>query len=899
MREPLDELRQLLGADHVTTRTIDRLAFAHDASLYRLVPQAVVRPIDTEAVRRLFRWCSEHNVHCTFRTAGTSLSGQAVTSGILVDLSRGWQHVEILDNAERVRMQPGITGARVNAMLHRHGRKLGPDPASLIAAMIGGIVANNASGMCCGTAQNSYHTLDAMSYVLADGTRIDTARDDADECLRLARPDIHTGVAQLRDEIRADATLVALIRRKYAIKNTIGYGLNAFLDEEKPARIIARLLVGSEGTLGFIEHVTLRTVSDAERKWTGLLLYDTLEEACNDVERWRLLGAAAVELMDDASLRSFAYLPATPDEYRIDRKGAAALLVEFHDTEPPAIDGVRWTCLASEQAMLWKLRKGLMPTVGAMRAAGTTMINEDIAAPPEHLAALVRDVQSAFVEFDYSDGLVFGHAKDGNIHFVVCQSFDTDADVQRYEAFMERIAEIVVDRYQGSLKAEHGTGRNMAPFVEREWGTVAYDIMVRIKKLLDPLNILNPDVLINADPRAHVRNLKPVPVLSGDGADIIDKCIECGFCEHVCPTRASTLTPRGRIVVERERVLAGNDRQLLRELTEQSRYDSIGSCAVDGICATVCPVGIDTGAFVKQRRRRARTSTASLARLVARNMHVMRSLSRMMLRLRASAVAPGAHLITGLAVPAPAVATKPTDFEILYVPTCVSRTFAHGHSPRSLQEMIADLASLAGLRVRVLTDSRGCCGQPLSSQGYTDAAAESSRILLDDITRSLGGHKVPVLIDASTCSAALCSGAAERGINVLDQVGFIEQVLSRIDVPRSDQPLVIHAGCGAAKQGTTDRLILLARKLSFSVIVPPSATCCGMGGTHGLQHPNIVVAATATERSEIHAHPDFTSSAVGISVNTLCESALSTTMGIPFKGLVEVVWERVAELQSY
>lgn len=899
MREPLDELRQLLGAEHVTTRTIDRLAFAHDASLYRLVPQAVVRPVDTDSVRRLLCWCSEHRVHCTFRTAGTSLSGQAVTSGILVDLSRGWQGVEVLDNAERVRMQPGITGARVNAMLHRYGRKLGPDPASLIAAMIGGIVANNASGMCCGTAQNSYHTLDAMSYMLADGTRIDTSREDADDELRRARPDVHGAVVCLRDEIRADASLVALIRRKYAIKNTIGYSLNAFLDEDMPSRIIARLLVGSEGTLGFIETVTLRTVPDAARKWTGLLLYDTLEEACYDVERWRFLGAAAVELMDDASLRSFAYLPTTPDEYRIDRKGAAALLVEFHDAEPPAIDGVRWTSLAGEQAVLWKLRKGLMPTVGAMRGAGTTMINEDIAVPPEHLAALVRDVQSAFVEFDYADGLVFGHAKDGNIHFVVCQSFDTEADVLRYEAFMERIAEIVVDRYQGSLKAEHGTGRNMAPFVEREWGTVAYDIMVRIKKMLDPLNILNPDVLINADPRAHVKNLKPVPVLSGDGADIIDKCIECGFCEHVCPTRASTLTPRGRIVVERERVLARNDRKLLRELTEQSRYDSIGSCAVDGICATVCPVGIDTGAFVKQRRRRQRRSTKSLAIILAGNMHIVRAGARMMLRLGAMTILPGADLVRSLDAGSALASKKRTEFDLIYVPTCVSATMMHGSSSGSMQQMILDLADAAGLRVRVLADSTGCCGQPLSSQGYTDAAAESSRILLDDITRSLGDRTVPVLLDASTCSAALRSGASECGINVLDQVGFIEQVLSRIDVPRNDQPLIIHAGCGAAKQGTTERLIFLARKLSSTVIVPPSATCCGMGGSHGLQHPNIVVAATAAERSEIHSHPDFSASAVGISLNTLCESALSASIGVPFKGLVEAVWERVTEVRRY
>ena len=899
MREPLDELRQLLGADHISTRTIDRLAYAHDASLYRLVPQAIVRPVDTDAVRALFRWCSEHHLHCTFRTAGTSLSGQAVTSGILADLSRGWQRVDILDDAQRVRMQPGITGARVNAMLHRHGRKLGPDPASLIAAMIGGIVANNASGMCCGTAQNSYHTLDSMSYVLADGTIIDTAREDADERLRMTRPDLHSAVVRLRDEIRTDAALVGLIRRKYKIKNTIGYSLNAFLDEDQPARIIARLLVGSEGTLGFIEHVTLRTVPDAAKKWTGLHLYDTLEEACHDVERWRSLGAAAVELMDDASLRSFAHLPTTPDEYRIDRKGAAALLVEFHDVVPPACDGVRWTSQAREQAVLWKLRKGLMPTVGAMRSAGTTMINEDIAAPPEHLASLVRDVQSAFAEFGYEDGLVFGHAKDGNIHFVVCQSFDTDADVQRYEAFMERIAEIVVDRYQGSLKAEHGTGRNMAPFVEREWGTVAYDVMVRIKKLLDPLNILNPDVLINADPRAHVKHLKPVPVLSGDGAEIIDKCIECGFCEHVCPTRGVTLTPRGRIVVQRERVMASHDPQLLAELNKEARFDVTDSCAVDGMCATVCPVGIDTGAFVKQRRRRQRRSTQALARMVAGNMHLARLGARTMMRLRALTILPGANLVRSLRAAEPTVSNRLDEFDLIYVPTCVSAAVRHGASSRSMQQMILDLAEVAGLRIRVLADSTGCCGQPLSSQGYPDAAATSQERLLKDIKQLLGTRPVPVLLDTTTCAAAIAEQARKDGLEIIDQVGFAELVLSRCSIVPSSRPLVVHAGCGAAKQGNADRLITLAHRLSSSVIVPPSAACCGMGGSHGLQHPLVVASATSAECEEIHAHPDFRSDATGVSLNTLCESALSSTSGVPFTGLVEVVWERVTEVLSY
>jgi len=898
MQEPLDELQRSLGAS-LSRRTIDRYAYAHDASLYRLVPQAVVRPKTVDEILTLLQWCGRHAQHCTFRTGGTSLSGQAVTNGLLVDLSRGWQNVEILDAGARVRMQPGITGARVNAMLHRYGRKLGPDPASVMAAMIGGIVANNASGMCCGTAQNSYHTLESMAYVLADGTRIDTASADADRQLQIQSPMIHAAVAQLRDEIRADEELSALIRRKYRIKNTIGYSLNAFLDEDEPARVLARLLVGSEGTLGFIEHVTLNTVADARLKWTTLIVFDSLDGACASVESWRAFGAAAIELMDDASLRSFADLPTTPDEYRIDRTGAAALLVEFHDAEPPAIEGITWRTDPKQQATLWKLRKGLMPTVGAMRKAGQTMINEDIAVPPEHLANLVRDVQAAFVEFSYSDGIVFGHAKDGNIHFVVCQDFSTPSEIDRYAAFMERIAEIVVDRYAGSLKAEHGTGRNMAPFVEKEWGTRAYEIMQRIKSVLDPSGILNPGVIINADPLAHVRDIKPVPPLDADLGAVADRCIECGFCEHVCPTRQITLTPRQRIVIEREMTMSENPKVVRRELAEQARFDVDGSCAVDGFCATVCPVGIDTGAMVKVRRRSSRRIASTVARVAARNMHRMRSLSRLMLRMRSISMMPGAHLLKGLSAAAQVRPMTSTDAELVYIPTCVSRTFGHAASKHSLPEMITELAAAAGLRIRVMTDSRGCCGQPLSSQGFTDAAAESAHLLLNDVARLCGDQNVPVLLDASTCSAALRTIALERGIDIIDQVGFVEMVMTRLDIPRKDQPLVIHAGCGAAKQGSADRLIAIANKLSSTVIVPPSATCCGMGGTHGLLHPEVVVAATTAQRTEIHSDPRVAANAIGISLNTLCESALSNQIGIPYRGLVEIVWERVTEVRSY
>ncbi|MBK6761104.1 MAG: FAD-binding oxidoreductase [Ignavibacteria bacterium] len=869
----MTELRNLIGDDRVSTQLIDRLAFAHDASLYRLVPQAVVRPASVEHIQQLLAWCIRTSSHLTFRAAGTSLSGQAVTDGILVDLSRDWTSVTVLDDGRRVRMQPGITGARVNAHLRTHGRKLGPDPASIIAAMIGGIIANNASGMCCGTAQNSYNTLSSMTYVLANGVTIDTAHSDADRHLQERAPSIHQGIATLRDDVRADEGLVATIRRKYAIKNTIGYSLNAFLDEDEPARIIARLMIGSEGTLGFISDVTLNTIADATTKWTAMIVYDSVDEACATVPFWRDAGAAAVEIMDDASLRSFAQLTTTPDHLRITTPGASALLVEFHDVEPPSTaSSVSWTTDPREQAILWRLRKGLMPSIGAMRSQGATMINEDIAVPPHHLASLVKDVRASFAEFGYDEGIIFGHAKDGNIHFIVNQSFESSAEVDRYERFMDRIAEIVVDRYAGSLKAEHGTGRNMSPYVEREWGSAAYAVMYRVKELLDPHAILNPDVVLCRDVHAHVKNIKSVPSIGREST--ANLCIECGFCEHVCPSRGLTLTPRQRIVLQRERVINAKNRAMVAEIDRSFAYSGIETCAADSMCSVVCPVGIDTGALIKDMRADS-TSRGSriLASVMSKNMRLVNSVARV-----------GSSVIRRYGRPHRAASNTLDRPDAIYVQTCPSKTLGAGRDGMSLDEVVLSLAQRAGLRLTVIDSDAYCCGQPYASKGFHDAAHETSSALINHLLSLTSGSAIPVIIDTSTCAAALVGEATQHGLHIIDQVGFAELVMKGLTITSRVNRVVVHPGCGVEKLRSTETFMNVVRSCAQEVVVPPSAGCCGMGGDRGVMYPELVESALRSEKNEIPTGVDL-----GVSCNVLCEGALTRQTGIPYMSLLHLV----------
>jgi D-lactate dehydrogenase len=262
-----------------STKAIDRHAAAHDASHYLLVPAEVARPGTAQEVADLLVSARDRGLPVTFRSGGTSLSGQAVTAGVLADTRHAFRTADVLDGGARVRVQPGMTVRQVNARLARHGRKLGPDPASEIACTIGGVVANNSSGMACGIEQNTYRTLESLVVVLPSGTVLDTSLADADERLRAAEPELHAGLLALRDRVRADPASVATVERFFAMKNTMGYGINAFLDFDAAVDILTHLIVGSEGTLGFVAEAVFRTVRLHPAATTALAVFATLREA--------------------------------------------------------------------------------------------------------------------------------------------------------------------------------------------------------------------------------------------------------------------------------------------------------------------------------------------------------------------------------------------------------------------------------------------------------------------------------------------------------------------------------------------------------------------------------------------------------------------------------------------
>jgi D-lactate dehydrogenase len=866
-------LAHAIDPARVLTRLIDRIAWASDASVYRMVPRAVVLARGVEEIQKLLLFSRQHRIPLTFRAAGTSLSGQAVTDGILVEVARHWRDARVEAGGRQVRVQPGMIGGHVNRMLAPYRARIGPDPASIQACMMGGILANNSSGMCCGVAQNAYHTLRSLTFVLPSGTLIDTADSAAADTLRAREPVLAEGLTQLRAEIHANPALCQRIRSKYLIKNTIGYSLNAFLDYERPVDIFRHLLIGSEGTLGFIAEAVLDTVPDLPVKYTGLLLFHDLHAACAAIVPLRDAGARALELVDRAALRSVEDQAGCPASLKSLPVGAAAILAEFQcadeahrrELEENALraagelqlfEAPSFTHQAAEQAALWKIRAGMFPSVGAVRRSGTSVIIEDVVFPVHHLAAATIELQHLFTKHGYDNAIIFGHAKDGNLHFVITQSFADQKSVDQYARLMDEVVRLVVERYDGSLKGEHGTGRNMAPYVETEWGAEAYRVMKRVKELADPENLLNPGVIINADRLAHLRDLKTMPAVEEE----VDKCIECGFCEVRCPSRDLTLTPRQRIVVRRE---MARSRKAAAELDADFPYMALDTCAVDGLCATACPVGIDTGALTKRLRRERHSAWAHrVARFLAGHFGMVERAARLALQI-------GHGWAKDL--PRAARARRPrTDragAEAVYFPACISRVLGRLRNEpddMSLIEVFVELASRAGVPIFIPPDVSGtCCGVPFSSKGYDRAHRLAVNRTIERFWQWSERGRLPIIVDASPCTYGLLTCRPHLTLQnqrhfdqmqILDSVRFARhRLFSRLTVTRPVDAVALHPVCSLIKMGLTPDLEAIASACSRQVTVPPGAGCCGFAGDRGYLFPELTESAMRQEAAEVRA----------------------------------------------
>lgn len=922
------QLIETIDAGRIYHDPLNTLAFGTDASFYRLIPKIVVKAKNEQEVALILQETSKLLIPVTFRAAGTSLSGQAISDSVLIVAGNHWKKYQITDGGLKIKLQPGLTGGRVNALLAPYGRKIGPDPASVNAAMIGGIAANNASGMCCGTAENSYKTLGSMRIIFADGTLLDTSDPISKEQFRKTHTQMTGDIAEMGAMVKANKPLADRIAHKFKMKNTTGYSLNALIDYSDPFDIIEHLMIGSEGTLGFIAEISYKTVTEHPFRASSLMIFPNITEACNAVSLLKSAPVSAVELIDRAGLRSVENQEGMPEHLKALSSNACAILVETRAMQKKELEQqisailaliqaipseipVQFTSVPSEYDQLWKIRKGLFPSVGAMRKTGTTVIIEDVAFPVMRLAEATLDLQRLFKKWSYNEAVIFGHALEGNLHFVFTQDFSSQQEIDRYRQFMADVTELVIVKYDGSLKAEHGTGRNMAPFVALEWGEEAYRLMKQIKRIFDPRNLLNPGVILNDDPEAHLKNLKPIP----EANEKIDKCIECGFCEPACVSAELTLTPRQRIVAYREisrLTKTGHEPHILASLTKLFKYGGNETCATDGLCAASCPVKIDTGKLIKILRTEEIGSGQKRAVWIADRMAGITAAARVALSLVGffhsilgtslmKFISGALRKVSGNRIPLwnaymPLGAGKIVDRPLLttsqgrkvvYFPSCINRAMGVSKEYRNekqLSETMVELLHKGGYEIIYPENlNQLCCGMAFSSKGYSEAGTKKSKELEAALIKASENGKYPVVCDMSPCLFTMKENMGQE-LNLLEPVEFIiDYLLPYLEIVPINEVITVFPVCSMKKMGLEEKLIELAKKCAAKVIVPET-NCCGFAGDRGFSFPELNKHGLSDLKNQLGQGIKN-----GYSTSRTCEIGLSLHSGISHQSIVYLI----------
>lgn len=917
----INELRRILPGKQLYTDVLRRLAWGTDGSFYRLIPRAVVRSSSEQEVSRVLRAASLSGTPVTFRAAGTSLSGQAVSDSVLLVAGKNWEGMSYDEADKTVTLQPGVVGAEVNRFLSRFGRHFGPDPASIGSCMVGGIVANNASGMSCGVLYNSDRMLTGARIILADGTIVDTLSQESREAFAASHPEILKGLTELRERVLSEPALKRLIEYKYSIKNVTGLNLLPLVTCSDPFDILAHLMVGSEGTLGFLSLVRMKTLPLAPYKASAMIYFPSIRSAAEAVVAIPEGVVSAAELLDRRSLLSVNDPMATgadttavlaevqgsdPDELHARAAAVSKALgpfgVKVEFSEDPAVCGGYWS-----------IRSGIFPTVGAMRKEGTTCLIEDVAFHLEDLPSATEDLSALLDSYGYTDSCIYGHALAGNFHFIINQSFGSKAETDRYAAMIRDVAELVVGKYHGSLKAEHGTGRNMAPFVEYEWGSAAFGIMKEIKALLDPRGILNPGVIFNDDPECFVKNIKALPPLAPDGPDAyktIDKCIECGFCEVNCTSCGFTLSSRTRIAVRREMARLrsdGSDPEMLAMLQKQYKYYGDETCAADGLCSLSCPMGINVADLTHLIREEAATPAArkvggfvadhfSGAAKGVRAVLALADAGRALIGPAAmGAVGKGLHTVLGLPLWTPSI-PKPYRMrpigqvsapdKAVYFPSCLNRMMglqSAAPAKRPLVEETVSLLQKAGYEAVFPKDMDSlCCGMIWESKGQNDVADKKLHELEKALLEASEGGKLPVLCDQSPCLHRMKKRL--KGLELYEPAGFISRFLvPRLEFTPDDVPVLVHLTCSSRLMGVDKDLLRLARMCSSDVRVPEGVGCCGFAGDKGMTHPELNAWSLRKLRAQAEGIP------AGYSNSRTCEIGLETNSGVPYMSIVYLV----------
>ncbi len=861
----------------LTDELLYRLANSRDASIYEYIPELVAKVDSNLDINELIKYAKDNQKSITFRGGGTSLSGQSITNSILCDLRNSFKEILIIDEGKKVKVEPSVLGGSLNNKLKKYGRKFGPDPASINYATIGGILANNSSGLSSGIKHNPYNTLSSMEFTLACGNTYNSADNQSNSKLKTENPNIFNKILDIKYKLENSSKLRAKIVEKYKLKNTIGYSLNSFLDYDTPIDILSHLFVGSEGTLGFINSAIFNTVELKSNKVTLFIIFDELKLIVEAIKLLIEQDADVIEFMDSYSLKSVESKLRKYYNSSIDNK--YALLVEFaFQTNEELLENEQRilsifnslessfklnTYKQSEQIELWSIRKGLLTSIGGSREKNTGILIEDIAIRLEDLESGLIDIRSLIDKYGFETG-IYGHGKDVNIHFTIAEHFHQQNKYDRIKSFFEEFTDLIINKYDGSLKAEHGTGRNMSPFVEKQWGKELYKIMCEIKETIDPNYMFNNGVMINSDKSVHLRNLKEIVEVD----TIIDKCIECGYCESICPSNNHTITPRQRISISRQ-LNSGKyniDEKLLN-------YNLDTTCATDGLCSMNCPVGINTGKYIKELR--LKTPKPDFISLVSFSiienvtkwallinskfsLHKVIFNSSKLNKSALSIIKPYSHRLH--------IHSKNSSY--YYFPSCTNRIF----NSSNLSEVNNMLNNLDIKIEQIGKLSNECCGLFYESKGYTNKLNENNA----NISSILDSYRdKPIIVDSGSCINFLKSKHNNNFVE-LWQVIF-NKINSNIDLygKLKDKTIYLHYNCGSRLSNTVETQF---NNLNITYSEP---YCCGAAGDKFIIDKEFVSSAFNNYSYDLGNYDYY------ISTNLTCGINISSHSGKVFLS----IWE--------
>lgn len=909
-------------------------AYGVDASCYSLTPKLVCLLKSESEIIKAFFLSKKYNTPLCFRGAGTSLSGQSSCDSILVILDSSFSKIKISKNARSIMLDAGVIGSDANLALKEFNKKIGPDPATIAAAHIAGIVNNNSSGMCCGVKQNSYNTIKSIRVILADGFLLDTSDEKSISEFKKTHKKMIDELLALRAEILKDKALQELIRKKYKIKNTTGYSINALLDFEDIIDIITHLFVGSEGTLGFLSRVELECVEDKPYKACALLFYEDIIKACEVVNTLASLDEllSSAEIMDYACLKTASKFKGVPEFLKSVKKDTACILIQTENDNEKLLDEniqkiknalsvhpsslpLRFSKDEKECASWWKIRKGLLPIAASARKKGTSVITEDICFELKDLARGISELLKLFKKHSFSqNAILLGHALAGNMHFIITPNLNDKKEFENFSNLISDMAKMIAS-FGGSIKAEHGTGRMIAPFVELEWGKKAYKINKRIKEIFDEKRLINPDVIISDDKDIYKKNIKEITELD---QEFLEGCMDCGFCEKNCPSNKLSLSPRQRIALQRELKRLQNlkdedSKKKLKELKRGLKYFSNETCAACSMCEELCPIGIDTARLALEERKKSSNFSKKLASYAYENFSTsidmakfslktsslfhLNKLSNFSISLRKSLkFSP----VTRKFMPrSNSYELKNKHFSkeksVIYFTSCINRAFAPSHlanDKRSIQEVFENICKKAAISVLYPKEIKTmCCGKAF--ENYEDIVQknlEKNKSILKKLSKN---GSIPIVIDHSACSAKLIKDLKAEFLIYDLSTYLLKEVLPKLEIRCLDEDIALYSMCASKKMGIDLDMKELAKKCTSKRILEHNTACCGFAGYKGFFTPELNINATknlARFYEDKNVNLAFSSSST-------CEIGLSDATNISWQHIVYLL-DKVSEVKN-